>query len=298
MKKLTCSATTTLLTTSNALGTFDGTQFSNLQQGNLEPGEYTLQFNVIEPPIDGLGYATYAYVIWKVEGQPVPRIISVYNGAAISGVADSVDVHLLDQSGRGNGDLTVNFNVTNGVTSFTTTGQLFLKKGQQIQFGVQPGVIYTIPNGMAGTIGNLDRPFTGPTSTGASASSAFTLSEYKVGVTLSKGTRPTTMQPPVLLTTGTISEVVTSGHQLITLPPTEAGAISVMAVVATNSGNQTEALNGVIGFSDANGAPLARYAINQFSNWYPIPPGAVTAGVSNTSTTVKLDFSVQWGIEG
>ena len=52
MKKLTCSATTTLLTTSNALGTFDGTQFSNLQQGNLEPGEYTLQFNVISTALD------------------------------------------------------------------------------------------------------------------------------------------------------------------------------------------------------------------------------------------------------
>src|SRR5271157_5513727 len=195
MKKLTCSATTTLLTTANALGLFAGTQLSNLQQSNLEPGEYTLQFNVIEPPIDGLGYATYAYVVWKVEGQPVPRIISVYNGAAISGVADSVDVHLLDQSGRGNTVFTVQFNVTNGSVNFTTTGQLSLKNGQLIQFGVQPGVFYTIPNGMTGTIGVLDRPFTGPTSIGVDASSAFTLSEYKVGVTLSKGTRPTTMQP-------------------------------------------------------------------------------------------------------
>lgn len=74
-----------------------GVQISGLQESQLEPGEYTIQFTAI-PPADGEGFAAFAIVNWKVAGQQVTRIVSVFSGAAISGVAEAVDVSIVDVS--------------------------------------------------------------------------------------------------------------------------------------------------------------------------------------------------------
>lgn len=74
-----------------------GNPLTSIQTGQLEPGVYTLAFTVL-PPADGQGFAAYALVTWKVGGQQITRKISVFSGAAITGVCDSVDVKLVDVS--------------------------------------------------------------------------------------------------------------------------------------------------------------------------------------------------------
>lgn len=70
----------------------------NLQVADLEPGEYTLQFQVVNAPADGNGFAAQAIINWKVQGQQITRICSIYSGLAISGVAEAVDVKIQDTS--------------------------------------------------------------------------------------------------------------------------------------------------------------------------------------------------------
>ena len=283
-------------TTVNGIGTFVGDQIPNMQQDNLDPGEYTIQFQVIEPPIDGLGFAAYAYIVWKVQGQQIQRIVNVFNGAAISGVADAAHVKFLDQSGRGSVFLQGLFNVTVGSANFTATVAQTLKVGQQIQFLNQPNVFYTVVSGMAGMAGTLDRPYTGT----PGLSQAFSFSTYKIGATLSRGTRPTTMQPAVLLTrpTGTCPP----GAQFsVNFPPVEAGVLSILAsatVDGLGANPQAEADNGQMRFVDATGVVLSIVLVTKFPAWYPVPPGAVSVTFLNGSATKTLDFSFQWGIEG
>lgn len=294
MKNLVRSQITELLTTRNLLGSFEGDKIPNLQQDNLEPGEYTLQFQVIEPPIDGLGFATYAYIVWKVAGQQNSRIVSVFNGSAVSGVADSVHVQLLDQSSRGPVSLVGTFAVTNGLPTFTATNPQVLKSGEIIIFSNQPTVQYQVPNGMNGVNGVLDRPFTGAT---AGAVTAYALSKYKVGVTLSRGTRPTTMQPPVLLIRPS-ALVAATGFLDIPFPPDDAGVLSLFATVTTVITPQAATANGAIRILDAAGSILAGFNPSQVSTWYPIPPGARTLRLINDDLVQDLIFSIQWGIEG
>jgi len=79
-----------------------GSPVPNIQMNNLDPGLYTVQFEVL-PPGDGNGLSAYAIVNWKVDGQPITRKLSVYSGAAISGVAESVDIQIVDYSDIVNG---------------------------------------------------------------------------------------------------------------------------------------------------------------------------------------------------
>lgn len=93
---LTASFTTTMNTQSGS-GEING-----LQQSNLEPGEYTIQFGVIPPPnIPGApptqqAFSANAIVSWKSDGQQQRRVISLIPGAAITGVCDAVDVRIQD----------------------------------------------------------------------------------------------------------------------------------------------------------------------------------------------------------
>lgn len=293
----TRSQITELTTTTNALGSFVGDRPMALQQNNLDPGEYTLQFQVIEPPIDKLGFAVYAYVSWKVAGQQITRIISVFNGSAISGVADSVDVFLQDQSGRG-GSITLpgTFGVTNGSSTFTATIAQTLKSNQQIQFSNQPGIFYTIPNGMNGVTGLLSVPYTGPTN---NTVTAFALSKYKVAVALSKGTRAGIMQPAVLLTESRPQDVSSKSQAVVQVPINDAGICSILVSTTVKGTNlQAEADNGNVEMIGAGGYSTAWFIPTRFPMWYPIPPGTIKIQFNNNSTTQDLFFSFQWGIEG
>lgn len=289
---LTRAQITELQTSTNTLGSFAGDRLPSIQQDNLEPGEYTIQFQVIEPPVDGLGFAAYAYVVWKVGGQQISRIINVFNGSAISSVADSAHVQLQDQSRRGFVSFSGTFSVTNGSANITSSTVHTLKSGQLIQFASQPGIFYTVSSGMNGTTATLSTPYTGTTN---AATGAFALSTYKVAVALSRGTRATTMQPPVLITTNSTG-VPANSITLIPFPLAEAGVIS--ALITVTSAVAAEAEKGNAQFLDAAGNVIASYQPNEFSGWYPVPPGSVNLRFINGSTTDTLFFSLQWGIEG
>ena len=94
------SQTSDMTTTPNLYTTIIVQPITNLQMDNLEPGEYTLQFEA-ESPNDGLGFFARAIVHWKVRGQQLQRIISIAPGAFLSGVAEAVDVYVIDYSGEG-----------------------------------------------------------------------------------------------------------------------------------------------------------------------------------------------------
>jgi len=291
---LTASQITILTTSRNALGSFEGQLLNNVQQDDLEPGEYTIQFQIVEPVVDGSGSATYAYVFWKVDGQQIQRIISVFSGSAISGVANSVHVQLLDQSDRANHHFTGLVGPTNGSPIVTTAQPQTLARDEIIYFTSQPDLGYQI---LAPTINvngfQLLTPFTGPTG----ATTAYGVTSYKVAVALSKGTRAATMQPPVLLTQESV-DVLSGAQTNIPFPP-DAGIISVLATVIVNGANiQSESVNGTIMFFDANGNLLAAFIPSSFPMWYPVPPGSEQVVFSNFSATQTLTFSIQWGIEG
>jgi hypothetical protein len=101
-KRLIAAKTSNMITTAVNLGNFSGNYDMNLQVTDLDPGEYTIQLSP-QAPGDGEGFAAYAFINWKIGGQLQPRIISVFQGASISGVCEAVDVQILDVSGGNNG---------------------------------------------------------------------------------------------------------------------------------------------------------------------------------------------------
>jgi hypothetical protein len=299
---LTQSATTTLQTTTNQLGSFVGNKITGLNINNLEPGEYTIEFSVVEAPIDPEDFAVYAYVHWKVESQQLQRIISVFSGAVISGVADSVDVQLLDQSGRGTfGNTLPNASVTNGSPTVTFIAPFSLAQGQTIVFLTTPPQSYEIVSGVTNsTTVTLSENYQGVTDGNVTA---YSIASYKVGATLSRGSRPTIMQPPTLATLQLLQVDVPvppapSVPQVVPIPQ-DAGIISVLTTVVATTGPQSESLNGRVTFSDKTGLFfIGAYVPNYFSGWYPVPAGAASMSLHSDSASATLLFGIQWGIEG
>lgn len=296
--KFVRSQFTNMVTTQNALGSFKGNLLQNLQQDQLDPGVYTIQFQILDRPTDGLGLGAYAFIFWRVQGQSIERVINVFNGAAISGPCNSVHVQLLDQSGRGPLSAFLGtFSVANGSANVTSTIAQTIQPGEQIQFNSQPGVFYTVGS-WSGKNGLLTQAYTGTTS---ALASAFAITKYKIAATLSRGTRPTIMQPPVLLTENQVL-VDISGQTVIQVPPANAGVVSAIITVSVAGPfgtAQTEASNGLVQFLDVSGAVLADYLPQNLGiSWYPVPPGTQTVAFVNHSTTKPLNFSIQWGIEG
>jgi len=290
----TRSQTTLVITTQNALGSFVGNRLPNLQVSDLAAGEYTLQFEIVEPTIDGLGEAVYAYINWKVAGQPMQRIINVFSGTAITGVAEAVDVSLLDQSGRGNTFLNGWVTLVNGSTNVIFTLPQNLTSTEILVFSSQPNVNYGLTGPVRGTVAILSTPYTGPN---APAATAIAFAQYKVACTLSKGTRPNTMQPPVLQTVPT--QVNGPGVQILPIPR-DAGIISVLVSVTTGTVGPVGflAINGNVQFIDPAGLVVGSFIPSNFPMWYPVPPSARTIWLVNTNTAQTLNFSVQWGIDG
>jgi hypothetical protein len=235
------------MTRSAAMGTLAGLptaigaqQQPSLQQNNLEPGEYTVQFQAF-PPADGLGFAAYAIINWKIAGQQITRKVSVANGVSISGVCEAVDVTLIDVSQTG-------------------------------QFGFPAAT-----------------PSPNPTGIGL----------YKIGVALSKGTRPNVQQPATLLT-AIAEQAVAPGVNVVNYKvPTDAGVVAVMItaarlsvadVIADNEIAATQLNNsGLVGLS--SWYPL------QSDRWVPLGVGCTTIGISNYSAGTALT-QVFWGIDG
>lgn len=308
------SQITPMFTTGFTLGSFAGPQQPNLQIDHLEPGEYTLQFQVIEAPQDNIPFSTYAIVRWKVHGQQIQRIISIFSGAVLGGVAEAVDVQLLDQSNRSaTGHISILQAVlVNGspiVTLAGLGGPILIPQNELIFFASQPNIGYSLLSpvtlGVAGTTFELTAPFTGPSTPPfpPPGSTPFWLqSPYKIGVSLSKGTRPPIMQPPVLLTT---ENAVTVTHNSLGpvagIPiPVDAGVISILTSVRPVLAPNITLVNAAEGYVQfAMPGPVLRHAYipGTPQNFYPIPPGSNLVFFGNSSA-VSLDFTYQWGIEG
>jgi len=211
----------------------DGRQIpSGLQVGCLEPGEYTIQFTVL-PPNDGLGFAAYAIIHWKIAGHQHQRIVSVFSGAVITGVCDSVDIKLVDVS--------------------------------------QVGVIGFPP----------------------------TFLPYKIGVSLSKGSRPTSMQPATLMTQlAAVSINGGSGGPTFTIP-VDAGVISAFVTASRQSIISAVAPTDIFvqQLSQGNIVLNTWYPITQSPGWVPIAGDAVGIGTSNGGTNAA-QVNVIWGIDG
>ena len=295
---LTRSFLSVMQTTTNPLGSFIGNQIPNLQIDQLEPGEYTIQFQVVEAPIDPEDFGLYAYIQWKVDGQQIQRIVSVFSGAVITGVANAVDVYLLDQSGRGvASNVLPSASVINGNPVVTYATPITIGQGQTIVFtSAVPQQTYQIEMPVTNsTIVTLSQPYQGLTDISASS---YSIASYKVGANLSRGSRPTIMQPPTLITDSIIS--IATGQPAITVViPQDAGIISVLVTVTADSTPQTESLDGRINFVDKIGAyVVGTYVPNYFSGWFPIPVGAASMVLFNDSASANLTFGIQWGIEG
>ena len=80
---------------------------NNIDKSNLEPTTYTLQFGIVDlepfilfPEVNPRKFSpiVQAIITWKINGQHQRRVISVVSGAAISAVAEGVDVKLIDLS--------------------------------------------------------------------------------------------------------------------------------------------------------------------------------------------------------
>jgi hypothetical protein len=203
------------------------TMQNNIDQSDLEPGTYTLQFSVINikpspnlqipipPTVD-------AIVTWKVEGQQQRRVVSVVSGASISGVCQAVDVKLIDSSAN-------------------------------------------------------DPPY-----------------EYQVQVTLSKGLRANTQQPPQL-SRGGIETVPAAG--LFQFPvPQDSGVISCFVYVDTAghaAGDIEVRMLDAVGniTASVNPAPNA-------TQWIPLVAGTTEVDIVNHSATVGATANLIWGIDG
>jgi hypothetical protein len=228
-KRVVASSLRGLTTSTNALGSFFSTagvtnQTSGMETNELEPGEYTLQFGV-QPPADGHGFATYAVINWKIAGQQQQRIMSIYQGASISGVAEGVSVQLFDQSGD---------------------------------------------------------------------ASVSRQAPYNIIITLSRGTRANTQQPPVLVTTSNLIIPHGLGTKNETVP-NNAGVISV-SVSAANNGVLANTDLAVFEINSAG--TLGAFYPNIAIGWNPLVPGSTILTLTNNSTTTDAVLSLIWGIEG
>jgi hypothetical protein len=301
MSNLTRSFLSVMTTTKNRLGSFAGDKVPSLQIDDLLPGEYTIEFQVVEPPIDPEDFALYAYIHWKVDGQQIQRIINVFSGAVISGVANAVHVQLQDQSGRGTvTNFLPNASVVHGSPTVTFIAPVSLQQGQIIIF--PPTILapqeqsYTVAFGVTNSLTvQLTQGWQTPTS---GLVNSYSIAQYKVAAALSKGARPTIMQPPALLVTPIV--LISSGAIPQSLPiPQDAGIISVLVTIIAGVGPQSESINGWVDFIDRSGSLiLGNFVPNLLSGWFPVPVGAETIRFHNESTTATLSFGIQWGIEG
>jgi hypothetical protein len=203
---------------------------SNLQMIDLDPGEYTIQFSVLPTPTRVP--AVNAEVIWKVNGQQLRRLISVYSGAAIGGVCEAVHVKLQDQSGV------------------------------------------------------LDSLLLGDV--------------YKVIGTLSRGTRPVIMQPPILMTLP--AQLIETGvlNPIILGVPQDAGVVNVFFLVTENIGFAAPLDTDIQAFFVSQGGVILGgvYPLKE-DDWVPLPPGTVTVQIRTNQAAPNNTFvQVIWGIEG
>lgn len=206
------------------------------QPGELDPGNYTLQFAFSDP--NGVGnilggevVKAKATIIWKVSGIPVQRVVDCVNGLSITGTAESVDVTIQDASS-------------------------------------------------------------------ISAPSKLTAIEYTVAVTLGRGVRANTQQPPTF-SPYTAIQLAPGASTTVDIPD-NSGAISVHAGVSPITiGSAIGAYDVLIGQVGGVSTLLSLCDPRQ-SDWVPLLPGSkkITLFASAAAPAPGVQFNLSFGIDG
>jgi hypothetical protein len=114
------------------------------------PENYTIQFGVNGPPAN-VTYAVHAEVIWKVNGQPIRRVISVGNGVQITAPSEAVSVLVNDVTQLGLPNAGVKYSVNISVARGTRFGGVLTLENPPLPFsGGGGGGLTPIP-GAGGT---------------------------------------------------------------------------------------------------------------------------------------------------
>ena len=261
-------------------------------QCNLEAGENTVQFSV-EPPVDGFGSATLALLQWKVGGMPLRRVCSVYSGAAISGVAEALDIQIQDVSGAFPTPVISGCTVTNGSPFLVTPTAETLAAGTVISVASQPGVTYTVSQTTTGTMIPLSTPYTGLSATPVVAT--IRQAPYSVTATIERGTRPTTSQPPILVPGP--AQVVAPGASINVPILQDSGVISVQVLAYGTTGALADTDIVVTQDSATNNILSGYYPFTQ-TGFQPVSPGSVILVIGNRNVSISALCSVTFGVEG
>lgn len=121
---------------------------------------------------------------------------------------------------------------------------------------------------------------------------------YPVSVQITKGTRPSIQQPPMLYGEYFF---VSPGNAVRTAIPQNAGIISVFIGIAIeNAGAVGPIPNDTIkALFTTGGQTLSIAGFDQMNGWVPVPPGADSIDLYWISgSTARVEASMIWGIEG
>ncbi len=115
-------------------------------KGVLKAGQYSVQFDVKSAGTDVPN--PIAEVIWKTQGNPVRRLISVVDGTTISGLAEAIAVNVSDNSEAITGFVyEVTILVTPGARASNVVPPMYVP----IQSAGYPGR-YVVPSGLSRTV--------------------------------------------------------------------------------------------------------------------------------------------------
>src|SRR5208337_3559257 len=273
---------------------------AGLQVSPLDPGNYTIQFTVL-PPADGLGFAAYAIVNWKTAGHQLTRKVSVFSGAVLSGVCDSVDIFIVDVSQIGVAGFppiqptTILGTIPLSTASLYGAGGSLAGATLTLNIGGGPSTL-TMPVGGYVNVAALLAGINAQWPNTASSSNGFLLLQgqpltlgsgtantllglsgmnsttvpvtYQVGISLSKGTRAANMQPATLMTQLSALPIIPNSDSNFTIP-SDAGVISALVTAARQSNNSGIGSGGVIIPTDVFARQYSQGSI-VLNTWYPI----------------------------
>lgn len=215
-----------------------------------EPGYYTVQIDILPPsvpvgstnqagdphPVAIQGMCTVpvlaqAEVIWKNRGVNVRRVITVSQGASITGFGEGVDVTLLDQT------------------------------------PTNPGTGFTIPIIYSGSI------------------------------SIAKGSRGVTEQPPIQQALPSRVSLLTSGAIVYVPIPRNCGIISFRAYLVSQD---TPPAAVVVAVQASDGYTILRNYddVACTEGFVPLPPNATQLMFTDLSADHNYYLSLDWGIDG
>ena len=268
MSRLTRSYATPLNV--SATDTGNSPILPSLQESDLYPGPYSVSFST-SPSVAGEAVSTWAYINWKVEGQQRQRIISVANGAIISGVCDGIGVQVQDVTsiaGEGSTDW-------NPLTTYSA-GQVAAYNGI---------MWYSLTNGNTGNI---------PTNT----PQEWAADTYTVFAQMAPGVRPTTGQPPILITLPPFQVHGRGGNVVVPIPQ-DAGVLSALILVAAPPALGTVTLTDITAEQTGVSGSIAPTYYPLINNqWITIYPGSTNLNIVNENASNLVNVTVIWGIEG